>query len=383
MGVSGQSAYKLIQSQDFVVQGVDKNPEQDCWSEEMGLERLHQFTSLIVSPGICPKHPICQKAHTLNIPMLSELELGLQAWRGKTIAITGTNGKTTATHLLTHVLNVCGLQATAAGNIGYPLAQGVLDGRQSTIAVIEISSFQIDLLQKAFVDYGCILNIAQDHLDRYENFQAYASSKGRLCQFTKHPCLIFEDVCKWAVKGKCIKRQYFDTSLFIGEEILTAVYHLARLFGINRQAFTRALTSYQKLRHRIEKVKTLKGVDFYNDSKATNAAATLFALSNLPKPVHLIAGGDAKGQTFESWEEKLDVLSVHLFGKAQEQLFHTLKQKNAVYRAPSLQDAVAQAYALAKRGQAVLFSPGCSSLDSFANYAERGNLFVKAVDLLV
>ncbi|MCI5053016.1 MAG: Mur ligase family protein [Simkaniaceae bacterium] len=295
---------------------------------------------VVISPGIKPQGG-----------EIAEVELALRDVRQPCIGITGTNGKTTTVLMVEHVLNRCGKRAIACGNIGLPVCD-VVGGNE--ILVIELSSFQLETMHSKVFDVGAVLNVTPDHLDRHGTMEAYRAAKYRL---------------KDLVHG-----EFFD-GLGTNESFARAI---CAHFGVNDESFSEALLDFKRPEHRLEFVKEVDGISYYNDSKGTNVASTIFATEQIEKPIVLLVGGKDKGLDFSHWS-KLNVKEVIAFGEAAEKICGFVEAKLA----RNLEEAFHLGRKQAISGDAVLLSPGCASFDEFKNYEERGKKFKSLCEELV
>lgn len=357
LGISGRSVVSLLEKEGHQVLGVDDKQG----SPPIAIE---EFDLFVPSPGIPRTHPLYLGALKAGLPIKGEVQIALERISTVCIGVTGTNGKTTTVKMIEHCLNRCGKKALAVGNVGLPLSSFV--ETKEEILVVELSSFQLETLtQKAF-SLGFLLNIEEDHLDRYDNFAEYAEAKYQL--------------------GNCIKEEglfYLGPGLemchngipFDGSSVEAARIS-ARYLGIGEKAFFEALTSFEKPPHRLEFVATVDGISYFNDSKATNVAAVLEALRQMEGKVVLLAGGQDKGLSFApllTYKEKLS--HVIAFGAARFKIEKAVQNEVEVHLASSLEEAMELAKQKAKKGESILLSPGCASFDAFKNYEERGNRF--------
>ncbi len=415
LGKSGLAAYDLLVREGDQVIGVDDNA---ALLKKLALEGIHvsadprveDFDRVILSPGIPPSHPIYQKAAQLGKEIIGEAEFALSRLHQPCIAITGTNGKTTVTLLTEHILKLSGLKARALGNVGTPLTSYEADPHE--ILVIELSSFQLELMKTPIFDVGIILNITPDHLDRYTGMEEYAKAKCHLQNLIKeagafwvhesvvqdYKSLLNDDYQTYGTD--CQNNSWTDRiALKSGEKIETilpvryrdlgnhesenvlAAWILCKKFGVSAEAFLAGLESFKKPAHRIEFVASLKGVDYFNDSKGTNIDATIKAVEAMTGQIVLIAGGVDKGSSYEPWKKVFagKVKQVLALGQAAAKIAQELRPEFEVEIMPSLQAAVQQARERAEPGQCVLLSPGCSSYDMFRDYAHRGDEFKKFV----
>lgn len=429
LGISGRSAAKFLLKRGASVTAVDRNLDMlngnNEWVSlrELGLKtmldseafEIRQFDLLVVSPGIPISHPLCVQAILAGIEIIGEIELACRFLTQKCLAITGTNGKTSVTLMVAHILNHAGIPARALGNVGTPLTSAVDEcgENDNEIFVVELSSFQLDTLHTRFIDAGVILNITPDHLDRYGTLSDYARSKVHL-----HDCI--KPQGKLFVEDKCVKEFpllfaacslqsygyhqncsiYTDTKRVLVNQIkqfdlplnlqgkishdvenLMAVYALCNYAGVTGDQFCIAMQSFQKPSHRIEFVRTVRGVHYYDDSKGTNIDAVVRAVQVLEGDIILIAGGVDKGASYTLW---LNVISKKLkficaIGKAKEKIKSDLGGHIPMALFTTLDDAVVHAASVGQAGDTVLLSPGCASYDMFRDYEHRGQEFQRIV----
>jgi UDP-N-acetylmuramoylalanine--D-glutamate ligase len=400
---------------------------------ETGLHRAASFQNadlIVISPGVSHTiEPIVQ-ARDQGIPVIGEVELASRFIKEPIIAVTGTNGKTTTTEMLGHMLKDSGLKVFVGGNIGNPLIEYVAKKETAQIVVAEISSFQLDTIATFRPRVSVLLNITADHLDRYPNFEAYADSKFRIFKNQQG-----EDVAVLngsdpmiRAKTKRIKSQrlFFPSAAAneqgavlngkriilnldklkkIGSEIQnqesldiskmhlygqhnfenTAAASLAALAaGATLEGIQTTLNHFKGLAHRLEHVATINGVQYFNDSKATNVDGVARALECFSKPVLLIMGGRDKGSDFKALEGlvRQHAKALIVIGEAAEPIRSVLGQLIPTKAAASMQEAVSTAYQNADPDDVVLLSPGCASFDWYGSYAERGDDFRAAVEKL-
>ena len=390
LGVSGLAAAEFLQKQGFDVTGVDRN-DQALKNRpfkvlnEKAVETLCSFDLVVVSPGVSPQHPLYQQAIDQNIEVIGEVELALRFTINPILAVTGTNGKTTVTMMVTHVLNACGIPAKSVGNIGKPFTE-LLGSDPTVVWVLELSSYQLETLQSQKIDAGVILNITPDHLDRYSSLIAYAKAKIRLQQCIKPEGMLFvhdqvlnqyqelfmsqEHVAPFLpMAHKCMIDHY--------EENRFAAFSLCQRMGVTLEQFEKAVNSFKAPSHRLEFVRVVNGVRYINDSKGTNIDAVKRAVESIQGDIILIAGGVDKGASYEPWSAVFahKVKAAVLIGEASTAIDKEIGEFIETYFAETLKDAVIQANMLASDGDTVLLSPGCSSFDMFRNYEERGNMF--------
>ncbi len=368
---------------------------------------LTGYAGMIVSPGVpINRHPIAAHARAAGVPVIGDIELFAQV-RGdlpphRVVGITGTNGKSTTTALIHHILSTAGIPARLGGNIGLPiLGQEPLP--EGGVYVLELSSYQIDLTHSLDCDVAVLLNITPDHLDRYDGFEGYAASKARLfaMQSKGHAAIIgigdaasaniarqvalsgrSEDVTKIA-PGVCMDQSRWPAlqGPHNAQNALAAIAACEAL-GIDRAAIDRGLETFPGLPHRMERIATRNGVLFVNDSKATNPESTAPALAAYPR-IHWILGGVAKTDNLEACRPGFGhVVRAYTIGDAGPMFERLLTGTVPVEAAGTLAAAVARAAALAQPGEVVLLSPACASFDQFRDYEARGRAFVEAVEAL-
>jgi len=369
------------------------------------LDDLSGFDALVVSPGVpLNTHPLAAAARAAGVPVIGDIELFAQARKDlpphKVVGITGTNGKSTTTALVHHILKTAGVPTLMGGNIGLPiLGQEPLP--EGGVYVLELSSYQIDLTQSLDCDVAVLLNITPDHLDRYDGFAGYAASKARLfaMQSADHVAVIGtgDEASANIAQGLAgrtddlvaIAASTIDQSRWPAlqgphnAQNAQAAIAVARALGIREDAIEAGLASYASLPHRMQQVATRNGVAFVNDSKATNPESTAPALAAFPR-VHWIVGGKRKGDDLDACTAHLDhVVAAYTIGEAAPLFFGLLKDKvPVVEQSGTLETAVAHAAAAAQPGDTVLLSPACASFDQFRDYEARGDAFRAAVEAL-
>jgi UDP-N-acetylmuramoylalanine--D-glutamate ligase len=365
---------------------------------------LSQFDSLVVTPGLpLNRHPIAQRARDAGVEIIGDIELFARARPElpphKVVGITGTNGKSTTTALIHHILQTAGVPTTMGGNIGLPiLAQDPLP--EGGVYVLELSSYQLDLTQSLDCDVAVLLNITPDHLDRYESFEAYAASKARLFEMqTEHHHAIVDyaasmdedvldnvDVQLW--------EQWIDDVEVGGQQSWPALqgpHNLqnarvatatCRALSLTNEQIQEGLRTYPGLPHRMERIRDKDGVVFVNDSKATNPTATAPALAAFER-IRWICGGQAKTDNLDECAPHFDhVRKAYAIGEAGELFASLLSPHMAVSQCVTLERAVGEAAAEAESGDTVLLSPACASFDQFRDFEDRGDRFRQLVGAL-
>jgi UDP-N-acetylmuramoylalanine--D-glutamate ligase len=361
---------------------------------------LNGFAGVVVSPGVpLNRHPIAGHAASFGVPVISDIELFAQARASlpahKVVGITGTNGKSTTTALIAHILETAGVPTLMGGNIGLPIL-----GRDPLPAggvyVLELSSYQIDITQSLDCDVAVLTNITPDHLDRYDGFAGYAASKERLfdMQSAGHVAIIaVEDEPSRAIAARHPGTIAVRSSDVEGQEAWPALQgphnaqnaviaiRVARALGIADPAIENGLRSYPGLPHRMQRVAEKRGVLFVNDSKATNATATAPALGAYPK-IHWILGGLPKTDDLDDCAPYFGhVVAGYTIGQAGPMFARILREAGKpVTESGTLDQAVADAAAAAQPGEVVMLSPACASFDQFSDYEARGDAFRRAVE---
>lgn len=365
-----------------------------------------EIDALIVSPGVPLNiHPLAAAARGAGVPVIGDIELFAQARKDlpphKVVGITGTNGKSTTTALVHHILKTAGVPTLMGGNIGLPiLGQAPLP--RGGVYVLELSSYQIDLTTSLDCDVAVLLNITPDHLDRYDGFAGYAASKARLfaMQSAGHVAVVGTGDEASANIAQGLAGRTDDLVTIAPDMVIDqsrwpalqgphnaqnaqAAIAVARALGIDAAAIEAGLASYASLPHRMQHVATRHGVAFVNDSKATNPESTAPALAAFPR-VHWIVGGKRKGDDLDACAAHLDhVVAAYTIGEAAPLFFDLLKDKvPVVEQSGTLEAAVAHAAAAARPGDTVLLSPACASFDQFRDYEARGDAFRAAVEAL-
>lgn len=432
-GESGVGAAILAKQKGFEVFVSDKSEIKPKYKDELnsfGIEweegdhtesRVLAADEVTKSPGIPEKAPLIKALRAQNTPIISEIEFGARYTDAKMICITGSNGKTTTTTLIHHILKDAGLNVGLAGNVGFSLARQVAL-EQHDYYVIELSSFQLDGMYEFKADVAILLNITPDHLDRYEyKFQNYINSKFRIVQNMK-PADYFiywndDPVIRKELEERSIEATACPFSLnkaaglaaYIEDELLKihtpkrsfempvsdlslrgqhnmynsmAAGITAILSDVSDESLRESLKSFKSVEHRLESVASVRGVHFINDSKATNVNSCWYALQCMHTPVVLILGGTDKGNDYTEIEElvKEKVTSIVCLGVDNKKLHDFFEGKVAKMEdALSMKEAIDKCFALAKSGDTVLLSPCCASFDLFKSYEDRGRQFKECV----
>jgi UDP-N-acetylmuramoylalanine--D-glutamate ligase len=375
------------------------------------LAALDGVEMLVPSPGVPRQNPLIREAARRKLEILSEIELASRFLSCPLVAITGTNGKSTTTSLVGEMLRAANIRSFVGGNIGAPLIGFAADSWEWGVA--EISSFQLEWVERFRPRIAVLLNLTEDHLDRYPDFDAYAAAKERIFAAQREDdvaVLNRDDPRVWSMRERLrarvvsfgwsdVRRGIFAAGNEIvrrtdgGEERyalsrvrisgvhnvenLMAAVAAAREAGASPAAVQRAIDEFPGLEHRLEFVREKDGVRFYDDSKGTNVGAVLKSLRSFSAPVILLAGGIDKGGDYRILEEeiRLKVKKLVLFGAAKEVIRRALGDLTETRVVETLTEAVDQASRSAAPGDVVLLSPACSSFDQFQNYAERGKAF--------
>ncbi len=368
------------------------------------LDDLAGFDALVVSPGVpLNTHPLAAAARAAGVPVIGDIELFAQARadlpRHKVVGITGTNGKSTTTALVHHILRTAGVPTLMGGNIGLPiLGQDPLP--EGGVYVLELSSYQIDLTQTLDCDVAVLLNITPDHLDRYDGFAGYAASKARLFAMQTVPHLAIVDhgaEAEHRLLGDApadLPIQFIDR-IDIGDQAgwpslqgphnalnARAAVGVARALGLSEVDIDRGLVSFTGLPHRMQQIASYDGVAYVDDSKATNPESAAPALAAFER-VHWIVGGRAKGDDLDACRPGFGhVVHAYTIGEAGPRFAEILAGSMPVDDVGTLDAAVRSAAANARPGDTILLSPACASFDQFADYEARGAAFRAAVESL-
>lgn len=373
---------------------------------------------IVVSPGVPIDAPPLVQARSAGESVIGEIELAAQFLPGPIVAITGSNGKTTTTSLAGEIMTASGFLTLVGGNIGTPAISLAERAKPETVIVLEVSSFQLETIQTFRPRVSVILNVTPDHLDRHRTFEIYADAKARIFenqQSTDFTVLNADDATSaamaprtkaqvfwfsrqrevqqgaWVRDGNIVFRrgeeqheilQASEIPLKGGhnlENVLAAVCAGA-LMGCTPEKIRQAVHGFKAVEHRLEFVATINGVDYYNDSKATNVDATIKALESFPANIHLILGGKDKGSDYSVLNELLRqrVKRVYTIGAAAAKIESQIKAHEVVH-AETLENAIRKAHSVAQTGDVVLLAPACASFDQFKSYEHRGKMFKEVV----
>lgn len=435
LGKSGFAAARLLSVHGaHVVVLDDKTPEKlAAWIEKSrelshtqlmlgGIEPATVLNSdlVVTSPGVPFGHPALERAREKGIPVIGEMELAYGYCPAPVAAITGTNGKTTTTTLAAAMVNASGRKALACGNIGKAFAETVFELSSEDLAVLEVSSFQLETIQEFRANVAAVLNITPDHLDRHQGMQAYVETKGRIFENQKAEDAAilnagdkYTPILSTLLKGRLYlfgsiegawERQkpgcfvVGDQIELFGSRLLStgdlripgphnqenacAAALVASLCGVDNAVIAKTLAGFTGVEHRLEDAGEVEGVRFINDSKGTNVDSVVKALESFERPIVLMLGGRDKAGDFTKLSSlvKEKVSRIVAFGECKGKVVQQLSGSATVVEAGSLEEAVSGAFAASEKGGVVLFSPGCASFDMFQNYEDRGRQFKAAVE---
>lgn len=434
---TGISTAKFLMTQGAVVTATDMLPASKIKgiddlqgtgiTVETGGHSVKNFLNadlIVLSPGVPPDIGPLQEAKGKGIEIISEIELAYNFIKEPIVAIAGTNGKTTTTTLIGKIFENAGKAAFVGGNIGLPLIEYVLSEQTVEYLVVEISSFQLEGVRNFRPHVAILLNITEDHLDRYTSFQEYAAAKFRLFENMNKGDYAIVNIDDPVIKShvpnlksqlinvipfsssKALKQgiYYQDGSIVYSvggneetyptrdfklkgihniENIMAAIV-AAKACAIPMGVILKTIEGFKGLPHRMELIREINGVSYYNDSKGTNIGALQKSLEGLSSPVILIAGGKDKGGDYTALNDliKSKVKLLILLGEAKDKIRDAFKGFTDIVMVESLKQAVRTAYNRAENGDVVLLSPACSSFDMFKDYKERGEIFRRAVDAL-
>ena len=428
LGDTGLSCIRWLSSRGAVIRAADSRaappglgevrsgyPQVDARAGSLDKTLLEGMDTVVASPGLALREPVLQAAARRGIEILGDVEIFAREVRGgkaRVIGITGTNGKSTVTALAGEMCRAAGLETVVAGNIGLPVLDALEQGAAADLYVIELSSYQLETTSSLELEAAAMLNLTQDHMDRYDSMADYARAKQRIFMHAKRRVVNRDDPRsramgdadafsfglsqprngnEWGLDQPRTHILRGDVEVVdLGDMAITGLHNAANAMAAHALASTlvlppralqQAMTGFTGLPHRVELVARAKGVSFYDDSKGTNVGASVAALEGFRERVVLIAGGDGKGQDFAPLlpAVKAHARAVVLIGRDAPAIAAALVDANvALANATSMQEAVEASYALAHSGDAVLLSPACASFDMFRNYAHRGDVFAEA-----
>jgi UDP-N-acetylmuramoylalanine--D-glutamate ligase len=404
------------------VKGLDELPGASEFVSRLGIpfrrqssETFEGYDLIVLSPDVPADLPPLEEARRRGTPVIGEVELAAPFLRGRIIGITGSNGKTTTTSLIGHILKHAGIAVQVGGNIGTPVTAMVETSRADGWNVLELSSFQLETIVEFRAHIGLALNVTQNHLDRHHTFERYAAAKGRLFETMRaedFAILNADDAVsvgyalhtaarlEWfssrhkveSGASLCADKLILDGKLLMEareipirgrhniENVLAASVAAARA-GVDRAAIAAAVRTFEAVEHRLEFVRKVSGIDFYNDSKATSVDATLKALDAFTGGLWVILGGKDKGLDYSVLREPLAARAhaVLLIGAAATKIADALGGAVPLVNCQTLEAAVAYAYAHGQSGDTVLLAPACASFDQFRSFEHRGEVFKELV----
>jgi UDP-N-acetylmuramoylalanine--D-glutamate ligase len=377
---------------------------------------------IVVSPGVPVDSPPLVQARALGEKVIGEIELAAEFFPGEIVAITGSNGKTTTTTLAGEILAAGGLSTVVGGNIGTPAISLVERSSAETIAVLEVSSFQLETIQTFHPRIAVVLNVTPDHLDRHRTFAAYTDAKARIFENQRaedfavlnaddSTCVGLAARTKagvfWFSREKEVKQGAYvregqvlfrdskgQREIMLLSEIplkgahnvenVLAAVCVGALSGVDPANIRQAVASFRAVEHRLEYVATIRGVEYYNDSKATNVDATIKALESFLANIHLILGGKDKGSDYSVLNDLLRqrVKRVYTIGAAAAKIESQIRGTAIIIHAETLENAIKRASESAQPGDIVLLAPACASFDQFRSYEHRGKVFKEVVKAL-
>jgi UDP-N-acetylmuramoylalanine--D-glutamate ligase len=410
MEKSGRAAAAFLRERGGDITATDLKP-QDVPNFRLQTEELfdESWEQIVLSPGVPADLPGLARARTRGVDVIGEIELAAPFLKGRTIGITGSNGKTTTTSLVGHILAKCGVPAQVGGNIGTPVIAMASTSRADQWNVLELSSFQLETIRMFHAHVGVCLNVTQNHLDRHHTFENYASAKGNLFRTQKsgdHAVLNGDDdVCRSFAALTPAEKVWFrgsadirDAQVFVMGEPLMPLANIpipgrhnaenvmaaacaARLAGIPLDRIAVAVETFKAVEHRLEFVAELNGIRFYNDSKATSVDATEKALDSFTGNLWVILGGKDKGSDYTVLRDRLHAKakSVLLIGAAGPKIARDIEGAVPLIESGTLAAAVSEAWKQATPGDTVLLAPACASFDQFQSYEHRGRVFKELV----
>ena len=430
LGTSGVAAARFLSRLGKTIGLADEKSENElgaalaslegtAYTGHFGPHREADFTAyplIVLSPGVDTELSVIREARKAGVRVLGEMELASSFVKDPIIAITGTNGKTTTTSFIGEIFTKALGPCFVGGNIGNPLINYVTEGTRSPAVIVEVSSFQLETIESFRPSTALLLNITEDHLDRYRSYEEYKAAKYRIFDnqaggdnaivkegldvpMKGSPRIVTFSAAEEVKEGAFAKDGMLhvrlggressfrrDISPLVGvhntENILAALL-AARIHGIDDATVENALRTFKGLPHRVEFVRTIRGVAFYNDSKATNVDATKRALEGFDRNVILIAGGRDKGGSYKAIREMGGrIKAIIVIGEAKDRIARELFDIIPTYGEGDMTSAVYTAFSQASAGDTVLLSPMCSSFDMFTSYKDRGNTFRRIVESL-
>lgn len=428
LGKSGMAAYALLKKMGALVSLYDGNKEMKIESMDVPLylgdlpeEMFSGFDCAVFSPGVPLDIPVARYLIHNRVPVIGEIELAWLMERGQVMGITGTNGKTTTTTLTGEIMRAYNQKTFVVGNIGNPYTKEVLKSEKDSVTVAEISSFQLETIDTFSPKVSAVLNITPDHLNRHGTMENYIDAKisitknqgaDQLCVLNYEDEVLRERACHmrcrtlfFSSRRKLSQGMYKDGNgnLVMAEdgrvilnqketrlpgdhnaENIMAALMMAFEMGVPEELAAEVVRKFRPVEHRVEFVKSVNGVDYYNDSKGTNPDAAIKGIQSMDRPTVLIGGGYDKGGDFSEWIRSFDgrVKRLLLLGATRERIAQSAKDCGFTdYQfVDTLEEAVSTASELAAAGDAVLLSPACASWDMFDSYEQRGNMFKELVN---
>jgi UDP-N-acetylmuramoylalanine--D-glutamate ligase len=408
-----------ILRENGLMDGIDSEAGQHS-------EKILECELIILSPGVRSDLDILRKASSQNISVWSEMELGFRVSKAPFFALTGSSGKSTTVSLLASVMNEAGFETALVGNIGTPVISVTPNLPNSAVVVAEVSSFQLETIERFRPKVAAVINLMKNHLDRYNDEDEYYNAKKRIAEnLTSEEFLVLNSddprLLSWVkdfstqtriilfgsyssngdcvyLAGNSIRYRFSESSGIILEDVTQmklsgrhnyinacAAAAMALAAGVDPEHIGKGQCVFAGLPHRLEYVADINGVSFYNDSKSTTAESIECAVSAFNSKVHLIAGGKDKGCDFTVIKDAIrnNVKSVVLIGEAKEKMSIQWKDTAPILKSTTLEDAVNTAFENAEAGEKIIFSPGCSSFDMFRNFEHRGDSFKETVNCLV
>jgi UDP-N-acetylmuramoylalanine--D-glutamate ligase len=426
MKKSGMASVRLLVEKGAVVRATDLKPAAELPGagellDALGVPFAPQSAEvfrgcdwIVVSPDVPADLPALEEARGRGVRVIGEVELAAPFLKGRTIGITGSNGKTTTTSLVGHILRESGVPVQVGGNIGTPVTSMIASSREDGWNVLELSSFQLETIERFRAHIAVALNVTQNHLDRHHTFENYAAAKGRLFETQgagDHAVLNAEDAVCGSYAGRsaataewfssrrkvtpgatlCGEKLVLDSRLLMEagevpirgrhniENVLAASIAAARA-GVSHQEIAQGVRTFQAVEHRLEFVRRVSGIDFYNDSKATSVDATLKALDAFPGGLWVILGGKDKGLDYAALSEPLaaKARAALLIGAAAPKIAAQIEGAVPVVDMKTLEAAVEYGFRNGRPGDTVLLAPACASFDQFRSFEHRGEVFKRA-----
>lgn len=383
----------------FLQSGLQENQKLKCYFAEL-YPPINNHSLVVLSPGISKVHPLVLQAQNSGIKIVNEMDLALKMLSDATVVgITGTNGKSSTTIMMETIFKEAGLKAVAAGNIGLPICDLILQNSSADHLILELSSFQLDTLQTAELDAAIILNISPNHLDHYSSMNDYVSSKLKIIDLIKDNGHLIvnknlDDLIKNHPRLDKINTHFFtredwekeqwqflhDNNL-AGEhyqENAMAAASASLALNIHKLAIVKALQKFRPLEFRCQLIAQKNGISYINDSKATTVEAVKRALSMSQNPVHLLLGGISKGESFAPLASFEQICGFYVYGQSKDNILRELNDQRTLSFA-DLPSAFLAAQSRAKANEIILLSPACASYDQFSDYEDRGRTFNRLV----